>query len=237
MIKQRIAVVTSALSDEKSKTDDLNTEIFKVKDWDYFVFSNKDLKATEPYQVVKVDITNFKSSLHATKHVKWQTHKYLPDYDIIIWLDAFMKFDEKNVNEIKNQIKKVSPACPILMRTQSFKSVDEDILWCLTNKRINDKTANSIRKYLEDNKFPATKQCQTFWSSAVIRLNKDAKLKECFENLFDLVNTVGFRDQHWLPFLLNKHKIKCSLMPTHLFDGSRSSKTYDEKSHHYADKF
>ena len=49
---------------------------------------------------------------------------------------------------------------------------------------------------------------QTYWSSALIKNNKCEKLQKMATELFHLINTVGYRDQHFLPALFKKYDIK-----------------------------
>ena len=233
--KIKVAVVTALFLMDFDKMDQIYNNFTKVDNWHYYLFTNNKKKCgnTYPYTVKEIDVSKFKYGVHATKNIKWLTHQYLPGYDIVIWVDSFICLNNFKIDDIKLLIKKVyeDSNTPIIMRKQAFKSVEEDIKWCLGRKRINQETALNIRKYLSDKKFPTNTISKTYWSSAIIKNNKNKKLQEFSNDLYKIVSTVGYRDQHWLPFLFKKYNLNCEYMPSNLFLSNREN--YNEKGHHY----
>ena len=232
----KVAVVSALFLMDFDKMDTVCNNFNKIDNWHYYLFTNDKQKCgiTKPYTVKQIDVSNFKYGVHATKNIKWLTHKYLPGYNVIIWVDSFIHLNDLKINSIKEQIIKVyeNPNNPIAMRIQSFKCVDDDIEWCLKNKRIDINMASNIKKYLIDNKYPSNTISGTYWSSAIIKNNKHKKLQELSENLYNIVSTVAYRDQHWLPFLFDKYKLNCDIMKTDLFI-SKKKENYNETNHHY----
>ena len=231
----KVAVVTALFLMDFDKMDQVHNNFKKVDKWHYYLFTNNKNKCknTDPYFVKEINVSNFKYGVHATKNIKWLTHQYLPGYDVIIWVDSFICLNNLKIEKIKEQIKKVyeNPDTPIIMRTQLFKCVEDDIKWCLGRKRISEKIASDIRKFLSDKKFPTNTLCKTYWSSAIIKNNKHKKLQELSKELYTMVSTIGYRDQHWLPYLFKKYNLNCNLMNNDLFISNKQN--YDEKSHHY----
>jgi hypothetical protein len=76
------------------------------------------------------------------------------------------------------------------------------------------KKHNSDKGYisLKENNFSPDEPCQTFWSSAVIKDNKDTRIHEMAKELMELILNSGYRDQHWLPYLLSKYKISYKII-------------------------
>ena len=233
--KIKVAVVTALFLMDFDSMDKINNNFKKVDKWHYYLFTNDKQKCgnTYPYTVKEIDVSKFKYGVHATKNIKWLTHQYIPGYDIIIWVDSFICLNDLKIDDVKLLIKKVyeDPNTPIIMRKQGFKSVEEDIKWCLERKRINQETALNIRKYLSDKKYPTHTISKTYWSSAIIKNNKNKKLQEFSNDLYKIVSSVGYRDQHWLPFLFKKYNLECEYMPKDFFLSNREN--YDEKSHYY----
>jgi hypothetical protein len=233
--KIKVAYITSIFIIELKDTDKLNTKLKKIDEWDYFVFTNNKDNIKNPgiFNVIDIDTKKIKYGLYATKRVKWLTHKYLKDYDVIIWTDSFIDFDKKYLNDIKEIIQNVylNPKTPIYLRTQQFKNVDEDINWCLDKKRINQDMVTNIKSYLKLMNFPSNKNSKTYWSSVIIKTNKNENLNKMQEEIVSLVENVGYRDQHWLPYLFNKYNIIAKLMPNESF--IRLTENYNHKNHHY----
>jgi hypothetical protein len=213
--KYKIAVVSALFLIE---TDNLDTfgNFNKINLFDYILFTNNANKIKEqPFSELWDirEISSFTNGLHATKHVKFLTHEYLPDYDVIIWVDTFITpnidFEE---NIFKLILDVINENAPIIMRTQQFKRVYDDIEWCIKNNRITEHIGNSIIMYLLNNNFNVYENSQTYWSSAIIKNNKNNQLKQLGYEMYNLITKIGIRDQHWLPYLFNKYNIKCNIL-------------------------
>lgn len=56
--------------------------------WDYILFTNLPLQSTS-WQIRQVSRTYGDPAVDA-KQYKWLSHKYLPDYDVVVWIDSYM---------------------------------------------------------------------------------------------------------------------------------------------------
>ena len=212
----KVAVVSACFLIEIDKMDECGKQFDIEKTWDYILFTNDKSKinCSDIWQIREVDCSKFKYGVHATKHIKWLTHEYLPEYDIIIWVDSFIVPNMKKICEIKEMIENVyNSENLVYIRIQHFKNVNGDIEWCLKNNRIHDEMASNIINYLSINMgFSVYEDGPTYWSSGMIKNNKSKALRNMATELFHLVVTVGYRDQHWLPALFKKHNIETSII-------------------------
>jgi hypothetical protein len=210
--KNKVAVVTACILIDFDKLDECGKQFEKEKSWDYILFTNDKNKIdySDIWDIREIDCSRFKHGVHATKHIKWLTHEYLEDYEIIIWVDSFVIPNINMIDEIKKMIENVKQNEDLIyIRTQTFKNVNEDIEWCLNNKRMSKRTATNVIEYLNEKEgFSVYENGPTYWSSAMIKNNKGKKIKNMSNELFLLVESIGHRDQHWLPMLLTKHDIK-----------------------------
>jgi hypothetical protein len=211
----KVAVVTAIFLMEIDKMDEPAKNFTVEKSWDYILFTNKlNVECSDIWQIREIDCSKFNYGVHATKYVKWLTHILLPDYDVIIWVDSFMIPNIQKIDEIQHMIKTVAETDNLLyIRTQHFNNVNDDIEWCLKNNRINKNMASDIINYLSiKENFSVHENMPTFWSASMIKNNKCEALKKMANELFHLIKTVGYRDQHWLPMLFNKYKIKTNVI-------------------------
>jgi hypothetical protein len=221
--KNKIAFITASFG----KTDEFGN-FDTNNDFDYYFFTDDISKCTNPnITPIYIDISKYPTPLLATKHVKWKTHLYLPSYDYIIWVDVFITHNSNHISDIKNLCipKKIS------LRTQKFNCVNDDIEWCLRNNRIGIDIANNTRTYLKEKNFDVFVNSRTYWTSAMIKDNKDINLQNMCEELYYLLQTVCYRDQHWLPYLFTKYNIDNYIMKSGFF--STSGKVNYESHHYY----
>jgi hypothetical protein len=183
------------------------------------MFTNDKNKAkyfSNDWNIIEIDSDGIKNGVYLTKRIKWLTHEYLPDYDIIIWIDSFIipnNIKIENINEIINICLDEKKNIPIFMRTQHFTCIQDDINWCIKNNRINNKMSKKIIDYIENvENFSVNKKTQTYWSSAIIKNNKNENLINMSYELYNYIINICYRDQHILPVLLNKFNITCNII-------------------------
>jgi hypothetical protein len=235
MENKKIAVVTSLFLIDLQSLDECGP-LQKIPQWDYFLFTNDKTKIenanTIHWNVVELTDMSFPNGVYASKYVKWKTHELLPDYDVILYLDNFMVPNHdryKELTDIMSDVVKNESSAPIYFRNQFHKNVASDIQWCIGNNRITNNMANNIKQYLLEHGFDCHVSSDTFWTSAIIKNNKSPILKQMGDELYDLVLTVGYRDQHWVPYLLKKYGLESRIcenknnLPLFLMTGKRKS--------------
>ena len=212
----KIAVVTAMFLIETNEMDECGGVPDKIEGWDYILFTNDKtkLKNVDNWDIREIDCTKYTHGVYASKHVKWFTHEYLPDYDNIIWVDSFITPNKQLLNQLNTMISSVNtnPAMPLIMRTQKFECIKDDIDWCLINNRITKQMATNIINHIDASGIiKVNEPVQTCWSAAIVKNNRHAVLKEMVTELFELVTTIGYRDQHWLPYLLKKYNLHAGI--------------------------
>jgi hypothetical protein len=215
----KIAVVTAIFLIETDKIDECGGIPNRNPDWDYILFTNDKTKLenVNGWDIREIDCSSYTHGVYASKRIKWFTHEFLPEYDIIIWVDCFITPNLKMLDEIKRMINNVheNPTMPIMMRTQKFNCIRDDIEWCIKNNRITKEMASNIINHIDESGIiKADEKTQTYWSSAIIKNNKHERLQTMVKELFELVTTIGYRDQHWLPYLFKKYSLHCDINRT-----------------------
>ena len=224
---KKVAVVSAIFFIHKDATD-VPVPIQKVENWDYILFTNDKQKLiTNKYNLTVWDIREVQpyrnDRTYATKHIKWMTHLYLPEYETVIWVDNIFTPNSEKVEEINNIILHTNHPntnSPLFMRPppqqqpqqQGIQNVQEDIDRCYNQNRMDIKMKTRTEAYLKNKGFDTQKDHPIFWTSAIIKSNTNKKLQQMSEELFGLINHISFHDQHWLPFLLQKHRIHANLI-------------------------
>jgi len=216
---RKVAVVSALFLIDFNEIDTPSSNFVKCEEFEYFMFTNDKSKIqnlSNEWNIIEIDSFGIKNGVYLTKRVKWLTHEYLPDYDIIIWVDSFivpnyLKLDD--INAIIDVCLDDKTSIPIFMRTQKFKSIQDDIDWCIKNDRINEEMTKKIINYIENTElFSVNKEIQTYWSSAIIKNNKNIDLINMSIELYNYITKICYRDQHILPVLLNKFNINCNII-------------------------
>jgi hypothetical protein len=222
VLKKNKIVVVSALFLMDKTVMDVSGPLDPIDGWDYILFTNDTSNLIEskidPHWDIRPIECVFDYGVHMTKHVKWMTHEYLPDYDVVIWVDCFYSPHKTRLLEWEALIDTVTTDYnrPLMMRTQRFQSVSEDMAWCVKHNRVSTDTIQSTTDYLLSRGMDVYQNSRTYWSSVVIKNNKSSLLQTMSMDLMRLVTTISCRDQHWLPYLFHRHRITCDLFPKDL---------------------
>ena len=201
------------------KETDSMVPIPKIEGWDYIFFAYDDYKGPIPtpwslYTLGKL----YPSNVVMAKYVKWMTHKLLPEYDIIVWIDAFLSPNSYNISKLNYIVVKfldVSHSFPLALsmhpknRVDSYAEADA----CVSSKKINITMSNHVKDYLRKNGLE--RNSKVYWSCMIIKNNKNDTVIRLSEELFTLLHSICYRDQVWITLLFKKYKV----MPT-LIDAS-----------------
>ena len=224
---KKVAVVSAIFLIHKDATD-VPGPIQKIPNWDYILFTNDKQKLiSNKYNLTEWDIREVQpyrnDRTYATKHIKWMTHLYLPEYETVIWVDNIFTPNPEKVEEMNSIILHINHPntnSPIFMRPppqqqpqqQGIQNVQEDIDQCYNQNRMDMKMKTRTEAFLKNKGFDLENDHPIYWSSAIIKSNTNKKLQQMSEELFGLINHISFHDQHWLPFLLQKHRIHANLI-------------------------
>ena len=233
---KKVAVVSAIFLIHKDGTDEPGP-IQKIPNWDYILFTNDKQKITSKYNLGEWDIREVQpyrnDRTYAAKHIKWMTHLYLPEYETVIWVDNIFTPNPEKIEEMNNIILHTNHPntnSPLFMRPPPqqqpqqqqpqqpqqqqpcIKNVQEDIDHCYNQNRMDIKMKNRTETFLKNKGFDTQTDHSVYWTSVLIKSNTNEKLQKMSEELFGLINNISFHDQHWLPFLLQKHRIHANLI-------------------------
>ncbi len=214
----RRAVVSAIITMDKQR-DEIGP-FTKMPGWDYILFINEKTKLTGTFGWdVRTIPTVGSMGAHTSKHVKWQTHTYLPEYDQIIWVDAHIVPNHQKQAEIEEICLKLqeNPNIPFaLLRHPCCGSAEADVHSCIAGRKCSSEAAKNTLAFHKSEGFPD--KYGDFWSCMVIRNNKSPQFHVFGEILMDKILTIAHRDQFWIAYTLWKLQYEMPLcFPEMLF--------------------
>lgn len=211
MSTNKVAVVTACFLMDETRMDECSKDFIANSEWDYILFTNDKSKfeCSSTWQVREIDCSRFKNGVYAAKYVKWKTYKYIPDYDVVIWVDSFIVPNMERIEEINKIINCVkNKETLIYIPKHNFKNINDNIEWCVNNKRIHREMGKNVIAHLDKvENFSVHGSHTTYWSMGMIKHNNSTKLKKLTDHLYELVETIGYRDQFWLPALFKRYDV------------------------------
>ncbi len=188
------------LMDKPKITDDN-----KLKDFDYVMFTNipnnvKNTGWTPIYKDLKDN-----HGIYTAKYYKWMAHKYLLNYDISIYVDAYMIPNPKiNWLEYINKLEGIT-FTQHNQRTCIYNECDA-IVRCKKDSIIN---MNKVKEFLKSNNMPNNYGLSS--NGLFLRNLKNDKFNKLCEELYNLMLEFTYRDQALLSYVFWKNEIpiKC----------------------------
>ena len=95
--KNKIAIYTAIFGDY----DDLIEPPEEIKGCDFYCFTDNEKLKSKKYKIIKVK-REFSDPTRDARKIKTLSHKYLPNYEYTLWIDANIIFRETNIQEMFN---------------------------------------------------------------------------------------------------------------------------------------
>lgn len=195
----RIAIITASVGgiDEVVKPVEQNTK------YDYYLFTEYNL----PFPLPNLD-NRLKS-----KYIKAQLHRFLPEYDIYIWIDGRIKvvsdtFVEHFVQQLQNQD-------VVVVNHNERKNVFEEIEYILDfikkgnhylcSRYENQQLEKELEFYNENNVH--LKNVALYAGGIWARWN-NKKINSCFDEWWRRILEFSYFDQTMLAYVLGESKLK-----------------------------
>ncbi|QKF94181.1 nucleotide-diphospho-sugar transferase [Fadolivirus algeromassiliense] len=185
----------------------------KLEGWDYIMFTNiPDKLINTGWTPIQKPLVN-NHPIYSAKHYKWCGHKYLSEYDIAIYVDAYMT-PNHNVdwNNYANKVEVYGISNGIIMMKHPNRaciySECNEIHKCRKDTKANmEKVINFLKLEGMPTNYGLTA------AGLFIRHLKNNELNKFCEELFDLMLKFSYRDQSLLSYMFwkNKQQLNCQL--------------------------
>lgn len=172
----------------------------KIAGWDYICFTNLNLAPQKGWYIVKIQLDEINPILQA-KRVKWLSHEYLSEYDVVVWMDGYiapnpmfsevlkqwvLEMQEKNIN--------------VLHRPHEDRNcIYEECEAVVSNKRDIKENVIKVLTQLKEIRFP--KNWGLFDTNILFKFHKDQAVQDISEAVFKQMQETSYRDQLAVPLV------------------------------------
>lgn len=175
----------------------------RISGWDYILFTNLDIQS-DYWTIRKIDMPASNPVLSA-KSIKWLSHKYLSEYEIVFWLDAYISFDPSKEFLLQSYLVNLQRyTIPMLITKHPARScVYDECNKVLEYKRDTIDHVNTVREYLHSISMPHN--YGLYETKCILKLNKNESVINICTNVMNLLLTHSQRDQLLLTPVLFFH--------------------------------
>lgn len=214
----RKVVYTCLFSNGSYKPDDpfIDSQN-KIPNFDYIIFTNiPDQIKNSGWEPICMELLN-NHPIYTAKYYKWASHNYLLDYDIAIYVDAYMApnpkinwesyIDRINTNSISESL--------ILMKHSQRDCIYDECNAIVEHKKDTRANMNKVLDFLSENNMP--KKFGLSEGGLIMRHLKNKTLNDFFEEFFNLMLKYSYRDQSLLSYMFWKYDVEMRCEFTHDF--------------------
>ena len=169
-----------------------------------------DIKDSNGWTIIKVDAQSKSMSLEAKKY-KWLSHIYLEDYDIVLWVDAYIAPTSIAGDKLYQWFSLMKERrLSVLHRKHEVR----DCIWdecdaVVEARRDTPQNVQNIRNLLHSEKMP--RGLGLYDTNIMIKFNKHVQLRKISEQIMKILETYTIRDQLVVTLVYYKnHFNECS---------------------------
>jgi hypothetical protein len=176
-----------------------------IPGWDAVCFTNQDISTTIGWSVIRVDMP-FANPSVSSKYYKWMSHLMLEDYDVVVWMDAYLAPDRTKVALLDHWITSMYTEKKVIgHRAHAERNcIYDECEAVLKYKRDTPANVDKVRSLLASASMPKNKGL--FDTNIVIKFHKDAGLQTICKDIFQQLQTVSNRDQLAVTLQYHIHK-------------------------------
>jgi hypothetical protein len=184
----------TALIGTKGQVLDTLATVIPIPGWDYICFTNQKIPRPAGWTLIQIDYTGQEPATEA-KRYKWLSHLFLADYDITVWVDAYIAPNIQRQELLKTWIiTMLDRDTKILHKPHPMRNcVWEECDAVVQGKRETKARADRVRSTLEKEKMPHG--WGLFDTNIIIKFNKDIQLQKQCEDIYTELSTLSNRDQ------------------------------------------
>jgi len=195
----------TALIGTKGQVLDTLATIIPIPGWDYICFTNQKIPNPAGWTLVQIDYTGQEPATEA-KRYKWLSHLFLAEYDITVWVDAYIAPNVQRQELLKTWIiSMLDKDTKILHKPHPVRNcVWEECDAVVQGKRETKARADRVRSALEKEKMP--RGWGLFDTNILVKFNKDIQLQKQCEDIYTELSTLSNRDQLAVTRIYYKNK-------------------------------
>ncbi len=180
----------------------------KLTEFDYFLFTNipnLEKKISTSWTIKHLNVDSKHPAIIKSRYPKFQGWKLLPEYDIIIYCDAYLRpINQLNIWTQLVQQTLNSPNGLVQSKHPIRNCPYAECLECITAKKDTKERLHKTIKMFEGEKIP--KNCGLWENVSFCYHTKNVKVQTLFDNLWKLYDKheYTYRDQPLYQFIIYK---------------------------------
>lgn len=211
---KRICFYTAIFS-TTSRPIDKPVKFERMGGIDYILFTNYDpiTFVDSSWTIIKQIPHLFTNPILSAKTVKWSSHKYLPEYDIVIWMDSFLSPSKQKMNIWHSHLKLIqeSDVDFIICKHPERKCMYDEINACIKLGKDKRENINVNLSLITNDHYPKNDGLFATW--VFMRKNHAPHLNTILDKMVKIMYNASHRDQLIMNYMFWKHKfIKYKLM-------------------------
>jgi len=181
----------TALIGKESDVDTI-ADFEKIPGWDYICFTNLDFPKHRGWKFIKVEAGM--NPILVAKHYKWMSHLYLGDYDVVVWMDAYMSPNPVFSELFKHWVVSMREQGAVIAHRphDTRKCIWEECSAVIEHRRAKPEDVSKVLRNLEAIRMP--KEYGLYDTNVVIRFHKLTILQHISEEIFSALQDCT-RDQ------------------------------------------
>lgn len=201
-------VVITALFGVNNSINDLPKVNEKIPGWDYILFTNcKCLNTLNTGWEIKIVELLYDHPIYSARYYKWLGHKYLNDYDIMLWIDSYLSPNVNfNWNSVLSEYENNEFKGLFFKKHIKRKCIYQECRACVSAKKASNEMMSRTIKFLNKEKMPYN--YGLYETGIYVRYLKNNELNLLLENLFSKLLKYSYRDQTILTYILWKNNYK-----------------------------
>lgn len=170
-----------------------------IPGWDYICFTNLPIPQTNGWTIIQKPLTE--DPRLAAKRIKWQSHTVLEDYDIVVWVDAYIAPNKTYASLLQQWILQMMQAKATIghRKHKDRDCVYEECDAVIQFKRDTPTHVEALRKELEAAQVPLHNGL--YDTNIMIRFHKDIALQQLSNTIYQALQAFTYRDQLVIPLL------------------------------------
>lgn len=197
----------TALFGTRAQVTDTLSMMRPIPGWDAICFTNQTIVDPNGWTIVRVEPTSKSMALEA-KRYKWLSHTYLEDYDLVVWIDAYLSPQSFAGDKLYQWIMMMKErGLSILHRKHGVRDcVWEECTAVIEHRREIPERVQAVQALYKQYSMP--KHIGLFDTNILIKFHKDPQLKEVAEQIVHYCEQVTTRDQLLVTFVYHTHFYK-----------------------------
>lgn len=187
----------------------------KISGIDYILFTNYEPKtfANSSWTIIKQMPHLFSNPVLSAKTIKWSSHKYLPEYDIVIWMDSFLSPLKSKMSVWQTHIKLIheSDLDLIICKHPQRACIYDEVKACIQIGKDKKENMNINLSLITNENYPKNHGLFATW--VFIRKNNAPHLNNVLDKMVRIMYNASHRDQLIINYMFWKHNfVKYKMM-------------------------